>query len=322
MTFRTHTIVIVGAGQLGSRYLQGLIKCSTRLRIYVQDVSKQALLKAEHRWNEVNGPFTHHIIFFVIDIERFPQQLDLAIIATTADSRPDVVRKIIRHSQVRYWILEKVLAQSTEALHALQLYVGSDSLAWVNTPRRSLPWHKRIREQLNLKIPLRLIVEGGPWGLACNAMHFLDVMAWWSGENLESVCTDHLDDKWFPAKRAGSWEICGTLTANFSGGSTAKLISVSIGEATYLCKIVDANGTWCIDEENGTAIYTDGLEIPGRLPFQSEMTSALVDEILGSGRCLLPTLNSSVSIHRIFIDAMLDHWRAHQDPSATFIPIT
>ena len=32
------TIFIVGAGQLGSRYLQGLVKCNTPLKIYIQDI--------------------------------------------------------------------------------------------------------------------------------------------------------------------------------------------------------------------------------------------------------------------------------------------
>ena len=46
------TILIAGAGQLGSRYLQGLANCQNTLDIYVQDISKQSLQIAKQRWEE------------------------------------------------------------------------------------------------------------------------------------------------------------------------------------------------------------------------------------------------------------------------------
>lgn len=314
-------VLIIGAGQLGSRYLQGLSKCTNPLRIYVQDIAPESLLRAEQRWQEVDGPSSHHEVSFHVEIKQCPQQLDLAIIATAAHNRPEVVKELAQHSAVRYWIIEKVLAQSPQGLEEIKLHVG-DAFAWVNTPRRIIPWHQKIKAQLQLHTPLQLTVVGGPWGLACNAVHFLDLMAWWSGESLVTVGSDQLEHNWTKAKRAGYWEIYGTLTATFSGGSTAKLVASASGDPTYLIQLTDGNGTWRIDEGKGAAVCTDGTEIPGRLAFQSEMTAALVDEILDTGDCKLPTLDASIAIHRVFIDAMLEHWQRHSDPAATFIPIT
>jgi hypothetical protein len=62
--------------------------------------------------------------------------------------------------------------------------------------------------------------------------------------------------------------------------------------------------------------------INGRLPYQSEMTTTLVDEINDSGNCQLPTLEESVAIHRLFVDALLEHWQHHIDVAASFVPIT
>jgi hypothetical protein len=322
MTIKTYTLLISGAGQLGSRYLQGLSKCRNRLRIYVHDVSLESLLQAEQRWQEFGGLTTQHEVYFSSEIKQSPQYLDLAIISTTAHSRPNVIREITQHSEVSYWILEKVLAQNTDGLEEIQLHVGSESLAWVNTPRRIIPWHQMIKKQLCSKSPLHMSVTGGPWGLACNAIHFLDLLAWWSGESLVKVCTDHLDEHWFQAKRAGNWEIFGTLTATFSGGSAAKLTSGSSNILNYFIELTDDEGSWHIDEVNGTAKYTDGSEVLGRIPYQSEMTTTLVDEILTTGNCQLPTLDDSVAIHQVFIEAMLKHWQNHQNATATFIPIT
>ena len=47
------TILIAGAGQLGSRYLQGLANCRNTLDIYVQDISKHSLQIVKQRWEQV-----------------------------------------------------------------------------------------------------------------------------------------------------------------------------------------------------------------------------------------------------------------------------
>ena len=56
-----HNILIVGSGQLGSRYLQGLSKVSIPLNIIVLDVCTQSLMTAFTRWQEVVKIDTPHI---------------------------------------------------------------------------------------------------------------------------------------------------------------------------------------------------------------------------------------------------------------------
>ena len=47
------TILIAGAGQLGSRYLHGMANCRNILDIYVHDIYKQSLQIAKQRWEQV-----------------------------------------------------------------------------------------------------------------------------------------------------------------------------------------------------------------------------------------------------------------------------
>ena len=317
------TVLISGAGQLGSRYLQGLSKCRDLLHIYVQDVSLESLLQAQQRWNEIGGPLTQHEVVFSTDMKHCSKQVDLAIVATTAHNRPEVVKEIALNFDVRYWLLEKVLAQSPQGLGEIQLHVGSKSLAWVNHPRRISLWHQKIHEQLNVQAPLHMSLAGGPWGVACNTVHYLDLLAWLSGEMLVGVCTDQLDGNWFTAKRVGNWEICGAITATFSGGSTINLQSTRYGSPMLAAYTIRTGfSSWFIDEESGVALGSDGSEIIGRLPLQSEVTGSLVETILHTGSCQLPMLGTATAMHTVFINAMLSHWRQHCDPAATFIPIT
>ncbi|KAF0165448.1 MAG: dehydrogenase [Rhodocyclaceae bacterium] len=315
------TVCVSGAGQLGSRYLQGLAKCRMPLRIHVHDVVAEALERARQRWSEVHGAESDHEVLFHEAVETLPREFDIVIVATTADVRPALLGKIARHAAVRFWVLEKVLAQSLSGLDEIVAGVGSGANAWVNTPRRMMPWHQAIKAQLGLARPMTLRMEGGAWGLACNAVHVLDLLAWWTGETLQSLITDRLIPPWYESKRRGVWEIAGVLEARFSGGSCAVLDAGKGTEPTRL-EVTDSRLTWLIKEADGLASRSDGLAIPGRMEYQSEMTAPLVESLLEKGTCHLPTLEESLALHRVFIGGMLQHWRQAVDFKAIAVPIT
>lgn len=321
MTTAAHTVLIAGVGQLGSRYLQGLAKCRLPLRIVVQDSSPDSLERARLRWNEVLNPKVIHEVSYHSSVATLPRQIDVAIVATTADSRPQVVGNIAAHAGVRFWVLEKVLAQSESGLDELVAHIGADSKGWVNTPRRIMPWHSQIRAQLGLVRPMTLRMEGSAWGLACNAIHLLDLLAWWTGEALQTVVTDRLEPRWFESKRRGVWEVTGTLEAKFSGGSCACL-SCNEGSDVVCLEVTDGRQTWHINEADGIATRSGGLAISGRMQYQSEMTAPLVESLLEGRGCNLPTLEESASLHRVFVHSMLEHWRRVADAGATAVPIT
>lgn len=312
-------ILLVGAGQLGSRYLQGFAACKFPLQIFVQDIHPDSLARSEERWSEVAGDQSRHKISFHASLSRVPKEIDLAIVATTAEVRPRLVQEIVRGSSVRYWILEKVLAQSEVGVDSILAAINGK--AWVNTVRRAMPWHQMIKAQLGLGSPVTMDLRGGLWGLACNAVHLLDLLAWWSGEKLQYVNTGRLDSNWFESKRAGNWEVSGTLEALFSGGSRASLTATGGGPVGEI-HVTDGVLSWIIDESLGVARRSDGLELDGRMMFQSELTAGIVDTILTSGTCDLPTLKESAELHRVFIRGMQEHWQQAGNPQATVVPIT
>jgi predicted dehydrogenase len=315
-------VVISGVGELGSRHLQGLATCSLPLDIYIQDPSEGALRISEGRWQEVavSGEIQHRLNV-CYELSELPRQIDVVIIASSADARPNIVAEIANLSRVSYWILEKVLARSEAGLQRILHSIGYNGRAWVNTPRRMLTWHQQIKAALAGNLPKKLEVDGGGWGMACNAIHFLDMFAWLTGETLEGLNTDGLDPQWVPAKRPGNFEVMGTLEASFSGGSTVKLTSRP-GDVFYAFELIDGDHVWKIDEVAGTASRMDGLSINGRIPYQSEVTGGLVGTLLETCNCELPTLDQSAQMHSVFLSSLLLHWRQHVDTNATQVPIT
>ena len=321
MPNHSSVVLISGAGELGSRYLQGLVGCEFPLDIFVHDVSQFSLDRAAIRWMESRGHLSSHQVFFISNLNSLPKNVTVAIIATTSDIRSYVVKSISTITEVKYWILEKVLAQNEGQLLEILAVIGCGSNAWVNTPRRSSLWFKKIKQYLDDTKPVHLKVFGCSWGLACNAIHFLDLVAWISGNELEEIKTQHLNTAWIPAKRPGYWEVDGDLFATFSDGSTAHL-SCQQGEYGFELEIRNGSYAWVIKEELGLALRSDSLLLEGRLLMQSEATASLLKNLIHDGKCELPSLVSSIKLHQILISTLLEHWNFTGNNSATNVPIT
>jgi len=314
-------ILISGAGQLGSRYLQGMVNCKSSLRIYVHDCHQGSLVQAKQRWEEVLTENSRHNVSYHTSLKGLPESIDIAVVATTANVRTTVVGDISENVDVKFWVLEKILAQSENELADLKSKINVKSTAWVNTSRRMMPWHKELKSQFNFTSPLTLNVTGGMWGLACNSIHYLDLLTWWTGETLEKVSTEELEKLWSESKRKGFWEVTGTLSAIFSEGSRAQFSASNIDTAMII-KVTQGTKEWIVDEANGKATGPDGKEIHGRLSYQSEMTGELIDSILETDSCDLPTLDESILLHQVFIRSMQEHWDKFGDDSIKIIPIT
>jgi predicted dehydrogenase len=312
-------IVIVGAGQLGSRYLQGLARSNAALSIHVVDLSREALDTAEKRWQEaVYGDMPDHSVAFHQTMGSLPKEVDLAIISTGSNARGKVVQLLKEQTAVTNWLLEKVLAQDEQTLDSLVETTGQN--AWVNTYFRTLDWFKKIKAA-SASGPVHIKVTGGNWGIGCNTIHIIDFISWWTGESVTAFNTSALEPEWFPAKRPGFWEINGTLKADFSGGSKGTFISDHSTDPFEL-QVFTPQENWRIEWEKGVATRNDGHIIEGRFLYQSEMTAQVVADILGTGSCALPSLAVSAEQHRIFLKSLLTHWQQNKDASATAVPVT
>ncbi len=327
------SVMIAGAGQLGSRYLQGLAECLNPLRIFVVDPAEESQRLASERWALAGGPDTKHSVSFHNQLDDVSTEMDVAIIATTAQVRPSVVEDTAARAQVGTWILEKVLAQSELGLDRIAAAIGDQPNAWVNTWGRMTPWYRQMRSQ-DCDGPVRFGVEGGSWGLACNAIHFLDLMAWWTNEQLVLVNADGLDDNWVAGGRPGNLEVSGVLTASYSGGTIGRLCAAPPESGDIVAGRENPTRMWIEREKpvwhvadpcsgtEGVATRPDGRKLRGRIELQSERTAPLVDGLIDTGTCDLTDLETSVKQHRALLHALLVSWRKVAGSDSNAVPIT
>lgn len=315
-----YKVLIFGAGQLGSRYMQGLQNSKYEIDIYVFDISLTSIEKAKQQLREVASSKGN--VHFSNRIEVIPTEIDIAIISTTADVRAGCVERLAKNSIVQYWILEKVLTQNLSDLKRLAWITKDSRGVWVNTPRRMMNWHKAIKPHIGTnQSGIDISLNGGKWGMACNAVHYIDLISWWWNCSLEFIDTSGLRPEWKKAKREGFWEVFGELKLKFSNSINATFICES-QSFPKIIKCTNDSLIWTLDEDGGYAYSNEGLEILGEVELQSTMSAKLVDGILEFGECDLPDLADNLNTHEILIKALLAHWQKNMDPRAKSVPIT
>lgn len=316
-------IIILGAGQLGSRYLQGLATIDDSFYIEVVDPSPSALSLADVRWKEASGNSALSQVNYVDSVSDMYEIFDLAIVATTADVRSKAIEALSIRKTVRYWIIEKVLAQSREQLAQIERFTRNSEGRWVNTPRRAMKWYKEIKRHSDLPMAVSASFTGRNWNIASNSIHFIDTMEWLTNEKLVSLAVDGLEN-WFVSGRAGFYEAYGEIVARFSSGSHLSLVSKKLpGEeegSFRFCR--DGERLLCIDERAGIAELGCGQKIFGRISFQSEITSDIVDQILSHGTSDLPPLLEVIETHERVISSLQYAWQMHHNVGGGYVPIT
>jgi hypothetical protein len=321
-------IVIIGAGQLGSRHLQGLLKLKGEFSIFVIDPSDASLQTAENRAQEIDH---NHKIHYANNIQNIPQQINLAIIATGADVREQLIKVLLNHAQVDFLILEKVLFQDLQAYTRISTLLKQKGIkTWVNHPRRMFSHYQELKSQIHKKkSPLVYAITGSNWGLGCNALHYIDLICYLSDSNLNTLETNWLDYEIISSKRIGYIEFTGTLKGTLSNGDNFTITSFNREPSGITMFVASDNESWTIKESGASQIIhclsgsTENPDItPIKMLFQSELTSTLTSELFESGQCKLPTYEEARKSHSLFIETMLQYYNVVTNEQTEILKIT
>lgn len=303
-------LVIIGAGQLGSRHLQSI--ASSNYNIFVVDPSGNSLQVARDRFNEVNQSFRGNISFLT-SVEGLPSQIELGIIATNSKVRAQVIETLLSNCHVKNLILEKVLFPVLSEYQQIQdLLNKTQTKCWVNCPLRILPVYQNIKEAL-VGERIQLQVVGNGWGLGCNGIHYLDLFSYLTGNSDLTLHNNNLDKSIQDSKRNGYIEFTGSMQGYNKNGDSFSLTSNSSGSGgPLLITITSEKSHYVIHQTNKFFINKASVdnnwqwekaEYP--LLYQSQLTMPIVREIFAAGTCGLTTFKESVKLHTVFISSLL-----------------
>lgn len=306
-------IALIGAGQLGSRHLQGLAKISKECNITVVDPSSASLELAKARYAECPANQKIHKIEFVSEIKSLPSELDCVIIATNSVVRRKIIEELLTYSRIHFLLLEKFLFPCEDDYAAVnELLTRHNVKTFVNCPRRLFPYYRKIKKLLNGQKILSVRVSGSNWGLGCNAIHFLDIITFLT-DSVDFVLENCLEPIVLNSKRPGYIEFAGSIFGKFDNGTKFEITSHLDGEAPILIEIQGEFINIVISESGGKLFYADKKnnwiwnEEPIQVLYQSGLSGIVADEVLTENTCGLVPFAWSAKCHLQLLKLFLNH---------------
>ncbi len=305
------TIVIIGAGNIGSRHLQAFGISNMKLQIIVIDPFKASLDVCEGRWKEVSKENSTVEVKFQKDYSNIPKQIDFAIISTNSEHRFKALNDLLSNCECKNILLEKFLfSTEKEYADATTIIEQHKTKAYVNLVRRTFECYQWVSKELSSeKGNMTMKVVGNNWGMASNCIHFIDLFCYLANDSIATCEFSNPEStKIIESKREGYVEFLGTVSAHSKLGS--KLI-VECNEGTYdkINITIEKGGFKMNIDEIGETITVNGDSPAGEAgkkfpyPYQSQLTAKYFIE-LTEGRSSLPTYNEAANSHLKFLSAV------------------
>ena len=303
-------VLLVGAGRMGLRHLQGLAAVTPDA--HVVDPSEAARDTAARA-----GAVVHPSIAEAL---ASAGPFDAAVLGETAAGRLERVTELVS-AGVPSLLLEKPVEQSRERVHRLAAVVAAGGVdARVNHFFRTLDLFAELRAAGG---PFQVSVVGGAFGLACNGIHWIDLALYLSGDAPGRLAFGELDELTIASGRGE--EFCdygGRGLFAYEDGSWLFLASAAASSAPMQATIVQPTRETALFPHESRAIVSSrrpGSDKPvflyGADYAQSEREALTADALVGStsawARCVAesgehrhPSLELSVTAHDLLFDLL------------------
>ena len=279
--------MLVGAGNLGERYLEGLIKLKAKKKfIYVYDKNKVTLKKIKHKYHDFNT-----YIFPINQLKEVKKKrFDVCIVATTASSRHKTIKIIKDNFYIKFWILEKLVSNKVENFQKIYDILKNDK-AYVNLPRSYCAMHQLLKKQKFKKINFK--VEGGNWNIGSNCIHHLYLVEWLTGEKVVNINVEK--KKFYLTKRKNFYDFYGKICAYTNLGSKIKIVNHN-NHKKFNIIIKHQEDQWLVNEHSGYIKKNRKILLKNKFNFQSQITPFLINSL--KKKCKLPLLNEIYDLHK------------------------
>ena len=307
--------VIIGTGNLGARHLQGLLRFNQiKQTIYLVDTNEDSLKAAITLSKEIKH---NHTICCHRDITDLPSDLYFVIIATNSKIRKEIIINVLKNSDIKYLLLEKVLFPKLEDYQIVNDKIQNIK-CYVNHPRRYQTLYSELKNRLQLisDEKFKLKVEGDNWHLASNILHFTDLIVYLFDDKIVKYSNKNLDNEVYSNKRSGYIEFNGRIEGLTLKGNIFEIIcnhtkdhketpiSIEIASDNYVFKIDERN--FSITEFNNFNKNEKEIKVSHGIQFQSNLTTDYIHEIVNFDKLSLTTYRSAMENHVLLIETLLD----------------
>jgi len=303
-------IIIIGVGQLGFRHAQSFLGFGESLEILLVERKKDQLTQTLTDLNGDKG--IGNVNYIGSSDTPTNEEFDLAIIATNADVRYIVASELIKNNIVKNLILEKNIFQNKDDFNTFNNLITVNKVdTWVNCPMRSFKVYSELKLELDRKFPIEMNVVGNNWGLACNSIHYIDLVAFLTESNCISIRAGKLEV--IESKRAGFVEFNGSLSVEYNEMAMLNLTCGIADEFTRSIEIINGETRFLLNENERKLYKYCNEDIVAvcdfELPFQSQMTAIVAHDIFNSpNKVQLPKFMTTKNLHMSYIDFFLNKY--------------
>jgi predicted dehydrogenase len=321
-----YNIAIIGAGSIGSRHLQGVKQARISMNIYVVDISLDSIDIAKKRYSEIGDNEYFKQVTYLSSLSELPTELDIAIIATSSSCRCCIILELIQTRKIHNMLIEKFLFPSIEEYTIVEKEFNERKIkVWVNCPLRLLTAYKELKKELSPGEKIIFNVSGSDWGIGCNAIHYIDLFAFFTGET--DIIFDEMSglySKIYESKRNGYVEFAGVITGKTNNGSIITLTSSLSSSIPVLITIQSKNKTIVIKEDQDRMLIISEFSIEEKkigMKFQSQLTGNIIEQIFNNS-CELTCFHESKKLHCLFLEPLLSFYNSKLKLNSKKCPIT
>lgn len=332
-------ILLIGVGKLGSRHLQALSQVQIpNTNIYVVDPSLAAIEIAKERYAQMPVNPAISSINYLSSIHHLNEkEIDLTIVATTSEFRKEIINNLCQNFKIKYFILEKFLFQDEDSFHHIgKILQKSGIKTWVNCPRRQWDFYNELKLELGDTKLLQVDIMGQHWSLATSAIHFIDLIAFLTDVKFYEILDLDFGNTYVPAysiitgaRESKYIEFYGSMKGKFKESTYFNFTCLK-SEMPFTINFTTSKGVISIFEELGKSFFNMyGLngqftmrEKPVVMPYQSQLTNLIAEDILLSGVSRLTTFEEAVQLHLPLLNSYLRFLSSLKNEQVTVCPIT
>jgi len=321
-------VLIIGFGSLGFRHAESLISTpSDILEIHIVHPSEESKKKTEDLIVANKSSIQIHYHESINTIQN-QINFNLCIVATTAKPREKILLEIYNLLDIKYFLLEKVLFQSvSQTERCAKALRESSERIWINCARRSWPIYKKINEILINEKTINLTCHANKWNMASNSIHLIDLWCYLKNSNSFELSTTKLLPEIFESKRKGYYEFFGLLTATSGQGEISLKARNSDLPVDFIIVIKSENFKIIVNESKKQIrvehiVSSEIEEESFNIPYQSELTYHVYQELISSGTSSLTSFNDSIEIHKNILAPLAIFFNTQLNSNSSICPIT
>lgn len=323
-------IILIGCGNIGARHLQSLAQLAYDLEIHVVEPRYDAFENGRKLFEAARQPKLGHglIVWHESVCERLTNS-DIAIIATTASFRLELIKNLLQMGRHPNLLLEKMVCQTeSDYKKLLSILLRYRSKAWVNTIRRYNSTYHWIAQEIKAQRFI-LDVRGEQFGLGSNAIHYLDLFAMLARSKSLEIHWHHLYTPLLKNKRGNGFvEINGLIYGQDQKGNIFNIASLPFNGRETVVTVISQSKKFIVNETKKSVevLFGEKKEAVSGKPFQeplvSQTTSAVLTDIFTRSRCALPTVQDLQSLHVSLLRIFKAHISKATGRRITRVPVT